>query len=591
MAIKPFDKQYSRTLTEIAQQPSGLTDVWLFESSEARHAVQQLLAEKGYDIQIRSAYKTLLHCVLEQHLFDDALAVTIQYPVVARDEPLRFRLECYPLQDLFAGIDITFVPCNHMDDDALPYYQLTIHTATESNELTIEVPVRWKKHPSGKQLLVATGWQKKDNGLSVPMSTDYEQIFNDICLYLQSLPLRPLKPAEPNGPFFDQLKICVTAPFQDQALPVGNEAISLAEALHEEICFTAMEIFQKRLGLTANPQDLQPGQVVPMICKGESIFLSISACDAQPAEDRDQAGLISLSEATHWLFPSQVRSWLHRIEGQPIHARSRQGRLVEGRIVYVEGLPEIASLAISGAQHANETSGVVGALRAALELEKNASVSYSVCPVENVDGYALFHRLCQQYPNHMHHAARNTASGNDLTNGSGSCESAIRDHASKLLPARVHVNLHGYPAHEWTRPLSGYVPQGFSNWTIPKGFFLICDYADDGLKKNASQVLDAALRALYQYPEMMAINRRMLRSYERAIGSLNFEIYRNCIPYTLTRRVRGPYPISLITEAPDESIYGEDFRVAHEAQYRVVMAVAELLANFPNCPILPRLTR
>lgn len=143
----------------------------------------------------------------------------------------------------------------------------------------------------------------------------------------------------------------------------------------------------------------------------------------------------------------------------------------------------------------------------------------------------------------------------------------------------MHVNLHGYPAHEWTRPLSGYVPEGFSRWTIPKGFFLICDYADENQLALARQVLDAALQALCEFPEMMAVNRRMLRSYESVVGSLDFEIYRDCIPYTLTQRTREPYSISLITEAPDESIYCEDFRIAHEAQYRVVMAVAELLAG------------
>lgn len=123
------------------------------------------------------------------------------------------------------------------------------------------------------------------------------------------------------------------------------------------------------------------------------------------------------------------------------------------------------------------------------------------------------------------HALAYTASGNDLTHGGGTFESAIRQNAYELLPARVHVNLHGYPAHEWTRPLSGYVPEGFSRWTIPKGFFLICDYADENQLALARQVLDAALQALCEFPEMMAVNRRMLRSYESVVGSLDFEIY------------------------------------------------------------------
>lgn len=584
MSIETFEKQYARTLNTLDQLASNITDVWLFEPAKTRRAMQLSLAENGHAIRIHSAYKTLLHNVLEQHLFDNATAVTVEYPVVKDDEPLRFRLECYPLQDLFSQIDVQFLPFEHHGDD-LPAYHLTTRTATTDTELItdteiiVEAPVRWKAHPSGRKLLVASGWMKSDNGQSTPMMTEYEQIYEHVCAYLQSMPLNPLNPAEPAGPFFDQLNICVTAPFQDQVLPVGNEAISLAESLHEEIYFTAIEIFQQRLGLPSLSRELQPGQVVPKICKGESVTLSISANRAVVTLDHDQAGCPVLSQATHWLSFSQIKTCLNQIDGQVVQATSRQGRVVEGRLVKNDDVPERARLAISGAQHANESSGVIGALRAALELQKRNNLSFTVCPVENVDGYALYQSLCQESPNHMHHAARYTAGGNDLTHGGGTFESAIRPNAYDLLPASVHVNLHGYPAHEWTRPLSGYVPEGFSRWTIPKGFFLICDYADEHHLAQAKQVLDAALLALYEYPEMMAINRRMLRTYQNAVGSLDFQIYRDCIPYFLTQHARGPYAISLITEAPDESIYGEDFRIAHEAQYRVVMAVGELLSG------------
>ena len=578
MLIETLEKQYSRTLDNLDSLPLGITDVWLFEPVQARRAAQLALAKKGHAIRIHSAYKTLLHAVLERHLFDDATAATIQFPVVAGDEPLRFRLECYPLQALFSNIDIQYVPVE-LQRDELPFYKLTIHTAIGKTEVVIETPVKWKDHPSGRSLLVATGWMKYGEGQSSALMTDYEHVYDDVCTYLQETPLIPLNSSEPEGPFFNQLNVRVTAPFQDQVLSVGNEAISLAEALHEEIYFTAMEIFQHRLGLPPLSRELQPGQIVPRICKGESITLSISVDQDDLTLDHDQAGCPVLSQATHWLSLSQVRTFLMQVEGQSIQVSSRQGRIVEGVLVEKSDAKASAMLAISGAQHANESSGVVGALRAAQELQKREDISFTVCPVENVDGYALYHSLCQDNANYMHHAARYTSGGNDLTHGGEKFESAIRQHAYKLLPARVHVNLHGYPAHEWTRPLSGYIPAGFSRWTIPKGFFLICDYEDESHLALAKRVLDVALCALYEFPEMMSINRRMLRTYASAVGSLDLEIYRDCIPYTLTQCSRSPYAISLITEAPDESIYGEDFRIAHEAQYRVVMAVAGLLGD------------
>ena len=578
MTITPFDRKYSRTLDALHELPENITDVWLFETAWARRQAEIRLASSGRIVRIHSAYKSLLYSVLEQHLFDDAERVSIHYPVVEHDEPLRFRLECYPLQDLYPDIDITFVPLSHSGND-LPVYRLIMSADNEEREHVVEAPVRWKDHPGGKRLLVASGWIKFADDQSALLPTDFEQMFDDICAFLHDMPLKPLLATEPEGPFFDQLDICVTAPFHDEPLPVGNESISLAEALHEEIYFTGIEIFKRRLGLPALSRELKPGQIVPNICSGNSISVSITATVSQIDLDRDQPGCPALDQVTHWLYPSQVRSYLQRVNGHAIQAMSRQGRRVEGRVVEIDGLPDSAMLAISAAQHANESSGVVAALRAALELQQTGKVSFSICPVENVDGYALYHRLCLQNPHHMHHAARYTAGGNDLSHSEGAYESGIRRAAVEALPSLVHVNLHGYPAHEWTRPLSGYVPEGFLRWTIPKGFFLICDYSDEKHLGLASQILDAALQALYEYPEMMAINRRMLRSYKRIIGSLDFELYRDCIPYTLTRCTREPYPISLITEAPDESVYGEDFRIAHEAQYRVVMAVAAVVSD------------
>ena len=161
-------KNYPRTLSELSELPSSVTDVWLFESGTARRAEQIALANSGRDIRIHSAYKSLLHNVLEHHLFDKADSACIRYPVVEYDEPLRFRLECYPLQDLFPDVDIMFLPVSH-SGVGLPSYQLTVCTADTSTKHVIEAPVKWKDHPSGQRLLVATGWMKYGDGESAPM--------------------------------------------------------------------------------------------------------------------------------------------------------------------------------------------------------------------------------------------------------------------------------------------------------------------------------------------------------------------------------------------------------------------------------------
>ena len=93
------------------------------------------------------------------------------------------------------------------------------------------------------------------------------------------------------------------------------------------------------------------------------------------------------------------------------------------------------------------------------------------------------------------------------------------------------------------------------------------------------RVLEVALEALAGVPELMAQNRRMLTLYDRYVSRRAFDRYEECIPFTVAETTDEDYPITLITEAPDETIYGEDFRIAQEGQYVVVRAVARLLAG------------
>ena len=39
------------------------------------------------------------------------------------------------------------------------------------------------------------------------------------------------------------------------------------------------------------------------------------------------------------------------------------------------------------------------------------------------------------------------------------------------------------------------------------------------------------------------------------------------------------FPVTIITEAPDETVYGENFQILHEAQMRCVIAGARVLRD------------
>jgi hypothetical protein len=555
---------FDRTIDTL---PEDATAAWVFEGPSARRAAQARARAEGRDLRLRSAYKTLLHEVLEQGLLDNAARATIHYPVVEGCPEDRFRLECYPLHALVSHCEIAFAPCPH-EGEGLPAYEIE---TPEARHL-VPVPVRWIELDDGAWALAACGWVEDGQG-GRHLHTEYETIFEMVCAHLRAIPLDPLSPDEPDGPFFDRLEVIVELPYEEQVLPVGSEVISLAEAMHEEIYFTTLEIFQERLGLAPGQRSVKAGQIVPLVRRGDTPRLNIRAVRAEPALDRDQPGRPALDAATQWLYPAQISAHLAAIGGVAYAARSRQGRAVEGRHVVGRGP---ARIAISAGQHANESSPMVGALRAGRDLAAEGEVSFTLNPLENPDGYALFRDLCADNPRHMHHAARYTASGADLSHGAGRYESAIRDLAHARLSAEVHVNLHGYPSHEWTRPLTGYIPRGFGQWTIPKGFFLILRH-DPAQEALARAVLQAGLDALVDFPELMAQNRRMLDLYRRYVGAESFEVHAGCIPFTVGREAEALYPVTLITEAADETVGGEDFRIAQEGQYRVVRAVSDML--------------
>lgn len=558
-------RTYARTLYNL---PSDATEAWLFESHEMRLSAEAEWAKQGRTIKLHSAYKSLLHHLLESKLLDEADEILIRYPVITGDEPQRFRLECYPVTDLFDG-KVSFEALEQtVEQGELPFYEVV----TQADTYQFPIPVRWVNTLSHKRQLVACGWVINQSGRGQYLPTEFDGIYNDACRYLSELPLDPIHEEHATGPFFERLTLHIGLPMQDVKLAVAEESISLAEAMHEDIYFSAIEIFQQRLGLPTNDRSLMPGQIVPDVFYAEQPSLTINSESCSP-EALDKTALTdSLDDVEHWLTPQQISDQLIELKGQPFEVASRQGNRVEGCAV-LSGSP--IKLAISGGQHANESSGVVGALRAAHALKAQGDVDFTVCPSENADGYALFRQLCQSNPKHMHHAARYTSAGNDLTFGTA-YESLIRDAAKRHLLADVHVNLHGYPSHEWTRPLSGYVPEGFATWTIPKGFFIICRY-NPGFKAQAEAMLNAAISAVIGFDPQKQQNIEMLTRFLMSVENAGFEIAQGIVPYMISEYEKTDYPVEIITEAPDETVYGEAFRIAHESHYRVILAIADAL--------------
>ncbi|MFM9427348.1 hypothetical protein RCH10_003804 [Variovorax sp. GrIS 2.14] len=567
-------------------EPAESVEGWLFEGTAARRAAEQQLAAGGICARFMSAYKPLIHHFLE-HVDCNALAqVVVHYPVHPNAPPRRFALEAYPLVDMVAGAQL------HMEPQAVvagtPQYRVELrwHNGARRSD-TVFAPNRVHVDALGETLLSPTAWlsvKHRDGSIAEGRrESDYEALFRRAIECVQGH-------AWPGSePYFERLDVRVDLRGIHCAPPQETGFLDTQEALHEDLYFSLMEIFQHRSGRPEGDRRMQPGQIVPDVrSSSDAIRLRVAvesypkiAAVTETAADgvtsaigsKTGCGDVPLAESVAPLTPARIAAELSRIAGQRFEATTRQGRTVAG--VYRAGTGP--AVIISGAQHANETSGVVGALRAAKVLAQQPDAHFALIPLENPDGYALHRELCAHAPRHMHHAARYTALGDDLEYRDAApwYERAARHQALTLSGADLHINLHGYPAHEWTRPLSGYIPRGFGAWTIPKGFFLIVRH-HAGWAERARQLATHVCKQLATRPALVAFNEKQLASYNAHAGDLPFEVIHGTA-CTISEVNRPGPALTLITEFPDETIYGDPFILAHDTQTATVLAAVEAL--------------
>ncbi len=560
-----FERRFERTLSRLVAdgKPGQNFEAWTFDDRESRQQAERALAEKGISARIRSAYKPLVNAFIEDIDLHDVDTIEIRYPVHPNAPENRFRLEAYPLAAMVGNREITFIA---RADSDFHYGVLLKGNAGEERQLKVLAPNRVHIDAAGETSVSPTGWLLRDgNATGDRLATDYEQLFEETIAAVTHFDWGT------SEPYFEELNIRVALPALDEALPVGDEVMSLREALHEDFYFSLLEFFQKKSSRPLGDRGLKPGQIVPQILQSSgqiSVKVETQLLSTRYWDGPEQ----QIETATEPLAVQQIEAELDKLGGEPFEAATRSGRTVRAR--YVKG--SNAAVMISGGQHANETTGGAGALRAARRLAKIEGAHFTISPLENPDGYALHQRLRTDSPRHMYHAARYTALGDDLeyrteeTAGSHLFEKKIRFHAEKLTGARLHINLHGYPAHEWTRPLSGYVPRNFAMWTLPKGFFLIARY-HSGWAAQAEQLLDKVTRHLGTIPGLLDYNDRQIALYETHAGETGFRIV-NGFPCLANIDDRHTVPITLITEYPDETIYGDAFIAGHTAQMETVLS-------------------
>jgi len=549
----------------ITAHQGRVIEAWLFNDAPTRRAAEVTFAKHGITAKIRSAYKPLLHFFLEEldiasHAFSD---ISVTYPRNDAAADNRFLLETYPLAALVGDANIAFHPGTRSDG----IYDVTLtHRDGTTTTHTVFAPNRLHQDAVNETHLSPTGWLRISdvNGTVLrdeQLDTDYEILFAQT---MQAIASHDWGPTEP---YFDELNITVELPGQDQPIAHGHEEISLHEALHEDFYFGLLELFQVKSGRPLGDRGLQPGQIVPEIKTGTDRLTVM--VENRPLSTTETTGpRQDLDTATNPLTSAQIADELRKIDGDVFSAQSRSGRTITARYHTGTDIPVM----ISGGQHPNEITGPSGALRGAQALAKRDGAHLTISPLENPDGYALHQRLIVDNPRHMHHAARYTALGDDLEYRSGTnlLEKEIRKKAQDISKAQLHVNLHGYPSHEWTRPLSGYVPRGFGMWTLPKGFFLIMRH-HDAWTGHAMAFIDQVTEHLAKVPGLLEYNNAQIELYRIHAGDTGFDII-NGFPCMISIDDRHEVPLTLITEYPDETIYGEPFIAGHTAQMETVIA-------------------
>jgi hypothetical protein len=582
------------TRTDWQQWQGQIVEIWTFQDRQARLALEKRLAGVvAGEVRVRCAYKPLLHGFLEEVELGTLTEVQIHYPVHPNADHKRFLLEAYPLASLLSHCQLTWVA--QQDDEQTwslpPQYQVKlVHQNGLTQHVCVEAPNRLILDHLQETVLCPTGYLRvraKDTGRLLHQeyfACEIEKAFATVMDWMRQYPWAAQEP------YFERLEIKIEVPGAEVFDTHGVLMLSTLEALHEDVYFSALEFFQRHSGRPQGDRGLQPGQIVPDIRHHHDVarvkVVLYPVGSTLPDLLTGSSGFSAAESGSLRLTDAQLAQCSAALPAEhvfaclpveqteavmPFQFYSRQGRSVQG-LIRPGRLPAIV---LSGGQHANEPSGVVGALRGANWLAVQPAAHFAVIPLENPDGYALCRQYCEIHPQHMHHAARYTGLGDDLEYREQApwYERQARMYALDQTQAQLHLSLHGYPAHEWTRPFTGYLPRGFELWSIPKGFFLIVRY-QKAWRERALAWLELITLEMSKIPGLAQFNQKQLEIYASHAGSVPFAVYHG-IPCLLTQNDQQTMGVKLVTEFPDETVYGEAFRFAQEVQTQSVKIAAQ----------------
>ena len=606
-----FPWEGTRLLAQIEGLPvaSGpLTlHAYVSESPEVRAllrgtVIQRLRDQPTAAVRIRSAYKTGYFWLLEevQPLWrrHQADRLTVTYPVLPSAGEGRFLQELYPLAAVLEreGLDHEFIAA-----EAAPQYGAAIWRGdVELWRGTCALPLHQRTAPDGRAVLAPTGRLTVWDGPAVlcdeRLPTDGE-LFWDWYGVSVMPHLLDLADQRRGLPTFKNLSVSLHLSEPDLALGVLDERVSMTEALTEEVYFGTLDALKAQAGRPASDRSLMPGRIAPVALStpgqdgrarvvltpwGETTYPAEFTAESAPAHPE-------FSDTTQ-SFPARNQPWKPARLWADARQRAQRHGLewripaysVDGRPIPVvlrtprEDRALVGGVLVTGGQHANETTGAVAASRLIDPLAMGP-LPFAVVPIENPDGAHLHRALTQLNPDHMHHAARYTSLGDDLEVrlrvGQARWEARARSWAAEQVGASLHINLHGYPAHEWVRPYSGYAPFGFESWALPVGFMTII-WHHPGYGQSARLLAEAIAARLAPLTDIAEHAALACRAAAAHVETPHYELIRG-LPFLVAERPEALCPLTVITEAPDETVYGRSFEMFVRAHVVVGEAALE----------------
>jgi hypothetical protein len=282
-------------------------------------------------------------------------------------------------------------------------------------------------------------------------------------------------------------------------------------------------------------KDLEKEETIPVVG-----VEPVSASSPLPPEPQE-----SLVPTTEIIDPETCLEIVERLGRFPVLKTHIAGRSFEKRDIpiieiympldrYVS-IPRLITfkptLHLTARQHANEVAATNYSLKFAELIARDKAyrdtakkINIVIQPMENPDGAALVRELHKIAPLHSLHAGRYGALGVDIGYQAGSAgdllpEALVRPHIFRTWLPDIHLNLHGYPSHEWVQPFSNYSPFLFRDYWIPRGWFAyyrmlaLPIYAP--WEKAARELMGFITRDMSADERFLETNRRLTDRYRR----------------------------------------------------------------------------